>query len=63
MTIAPRPICPGCGEPVGTYEPLTRVGAAAVEPTSWLALAGEWRDPGETLWHATCARRAALRAA
>jgi hypothetical protein len=63
MTIAPRPLCPGCGDPVGTYEPLTRVTADAVEPTSWLALEDAWRRPGETLWHAACARHAGLRAA
>jgi len=60
MTSASRPLCPGCGEPLGAYEPLTRVGAASAsaEPTSWLAERGAVaRAAGETLWHAACARR------
>ena len=65
MTSAIRPLCPGCREPVGAYEPLTRVSAASAcaEPTSWLAeRAVAAREAGETLWHAACARRAGLRA-
>ena len=65
MTSAIRPLCPGCREPVGAYEPLTRVSAAAAgaEPTSWLVERGVApRAAGETLWHAACARWAGLRA-
>ena len=65
MTSVIRPLCPGCREPLGAYEPLARVSAATagVEPTSWLAERGvEQRAAGETLWHAACARRAGLRA-
>jgi hypothetical protein len=63
MTSAIRPLCPGCKEPVGAYEPLARVSAATAgaEPTSWLAERGV--AAGETLWHAACARRAGLQAA
>ncbi len=62
MTTAPRPLCPGCGEPLGAYEPLTRVraGAAAPQPTSWLALDAGRPAAGEILWHATCANAARL---
>jgi len=52
MTSAIRPLCPGCREPVGAYEPLTRVSAATAgaEPTSWLAERGvAQRAVGETL--------------
>jgi len=51
-----RPRCPGCGEPIGAYEPLwrthPRVGG---ERTSWLEQAGTQRSPLEVLWHAECA--------
>ena len=58
MTIAVRPLCPGCGEPLGAYEPLTRVRSGVPEPTSWLAL-DAWRPAtGEILWHAGCATAA-----
>jgi hypothetical protein len=61
MTIAIRPLCPGCGEPIGAYEPLMRVTPGrGPETTSWLA-AGACRSVGETLWHAACALRAGLR--
>jgi hypothetical protein len=62
MTYAIRPLCPGCGEPLGAYEPLTRIPASGPpEATSWLALDGARSLAGETLWHAACARLAALR--
>ena len=62
MTTAVRPLCPGCGEPVGIYEPLTRVraGCAVPEPTSWLALDAGRPAHGEVLWHASCANDARL---
>ena len=60
MTTAVRPLCPGCGEPVGAYEPLTRMraGTELAEPTSWLALDAGRPPLGEILWHATCANDA-----
>lgn len=61
MTTTVRPLCPGCGEPVGAYEPLTRVSPGGAEPTSWLALDGRRGYAGETLWHAACASDAAGR--
>jgi hypothetical protein len=62
MTTAVRPLCPGCGEPVGAYEPLTRVrpGSAVAEPTFWLALDAGRPAQGEVLWHASCANDARL---
>jgi len=62
MSIAIRPLCPGCGEPIGAYEPLTRVAPGLdAEATSWLALGASLRFAGETLWHAACARAAGVR--
>ena len=65
MTSAIRLLCPGCKEPLGAYEPLTRVTAApaGAEPTSWLAEQAETepRTAGASLWHAACAPRAGLR--
>jgi hypothetical protein len=51
----PRPVCPGCGEPLGIYEPLWRIAPdVGAERTSWLRLAT--RDATlEALWHASCA--------
>lgn len=49
-----RPVCPGCREPIGVYEPIWRIAPRiGAEPTSWLAL-GE-RYEHEALWHAACA--------
>jgi hypothetical protein len=50
-----RPLCPGCGEPVGVYEPLWAITReAGAELTSWLQI-----SPSPTaavaLWHASCA--------
>jgi hypothetical protein len=49
------PQCPGCGEPIGVYEPLLRVTAdVGAEATAWLHLPAE-RLQLETLWHLRCA--------
>lgn len=50
-----QPVCPGCGKPLGIYEPLWRFSPdCGAERTSWLRLGV--RDPRlESLWHASCA--------
>ena len=61
-----RPLCPGCNEPIGAYEPLIRLSgrdATVAEPTSWLAMGGLHRADAETLWHAACAPRPGVGAA
>src|SRR5215207_947404 len=52
---AERPVCPGCGDPIGVYEPLWRLAAeVGAEQTSWLRLPE--RHAGiESLWHLECA--------
>jgi hypothetical protein len=48
------PACPGCGMPIGIYEPLWRVSPSiGAELTSWLRLR-DWH-PRESLWHVECA--------
>jgi hypothetical protein len=50
-----RPRCPGCGEPIGVYEPLWMITPeAGAEPTSWLQVSPPSPAPG-ALWHASCA--------
>jgi hypothetical protein len=50
-----RPVCPGCGEPLGTYEPLWRIAPdVGAERTSWLRL-GPRDATLESLWHLDCA--------
>jgi hypothetical protein len=50
-----RPLCPGCGRPVGTYEPLWRFAPdVGAERTSWLNL-GVRDATLESLWHTGCA--------
>jgi hypothetical protein len=50
-----RILCPGCGEPIGVYEPLWRIAPdIGAERTSWLRL-GLLAATIETLWHMTCA--------
>ena len=50
-----RQVCPGCGEPLGIYEPLCRIAPdVGAERTSWLRLG--MRDATlESLWHLGCA--------
>jgi hypothetical protein len=51
----PRPACPRCGEPIGAYEPVWRIGPRlGAAETSWLNL---WPplEPVESLWHRACA--------
>jgi len=52
---AERPVCPGCGQPLGVYEPLWRIAPdVGAERTSWLRLG--MRDATlESLWHLGCA--------
>ena len=51
-----RPICPGCGEPIGVYEPLWLVDARiGAEATSWLDLLATGGGQTDPLWHAACA--------
>jgi hypothetical protein len=48
------PLCAGCGQRIGVYEPIWHVsGAAGAERTSWLRLADG--PPAGALWHAECA--------
>ena len=50
-----RPLCPGCGEPIGVYEPLWVITReAGAELTSWLQLSASMKDVAP-LWHASCA--------
>jgi hypothetical protein len=50
-----RPHCPGCGEPIGAYEPVWRVAPRhGAELTSWL-LVKELLEPLDSLWHEACA--------
>jgi hypothetical protein len=50
-----RPLCPHCGEPVGTYEAVWRFAPeVGAELTSWLVLQGVVQ-PSDTLWHVGCA--------
>jgi hypothetical protein len=50
-----RPLCPGCGHPVGAYEPLWRFAPdVGAEQTSWLRL-GVRDATLESLWHVDCA--------
>ena len=50
-----RPVCPGCGEPLGIYEALWRFAPdVGAELTSWLRL-GTRDATLESLWHAPCA--------
>jgi hypothetical protein len=52
-----RPLCPQCGKPIGTYEPVwwfaPRIGA---ERTSWLNLQAAL-SPADSLWHVACAEQ------
>ena len=49
-----RPRCPGCGEPVGVYEPLWAITReAGAELTSWLEVNAT--ATAVALWHAACA--------
>jgi hypothetical protein len=52
-----RPLCPGCGKPIGVYEPLWVVTReAGAEPTSWLQFtASAAAATAAALWHAACA--------
>ena len=51
-----RPTCPGCGEPIGVYEPLWRVHPLlGAQPTSWMGLGPGAPSSSEALWHAACA--------
>jgi hypothetical protein len=48
------PLCAGCGQRIGVYEPIWHVmGAAGAERTSWLQIADG--GPAGPLWHADCA--------
>jgi hypothetical protein len=50
-----RPLCPGCGEPIGVYEPLWQVAPErGAEQTSWLRHAASCSGL-DALWHAVCA--------
>jgi hypothetical protein len=52
-----RPTCPGCGRPIGTYEPVWRIAPhIGAERTSWLRLpqSARWAD---SLWHLECAEQ------
>ena len=50
-----RPLCPGCGEPIGVYEPLWMITReAGAELTSWLQLSASTMA-AVGLWHASCA--------
>jgi hypothetical protein len=50
------PVCPGCGERIGAYEPLWRVHpTTGAERTSWLRLTAGDAPVHGTLWHAQCA--------
>ena len=49
------PLCPGCGVPIGVYEPLWRIAPdIGAEETSWLSLAASTTGI-ESVWHAECA--------
>jgi hypothetical protein len=51
----PRPSCPACGEPIGAYEPIWRIGPLTdAVRTSRLNLVHP-PTPRESLWHAACA--------
>jgi hypothetical protein len=53
--VTDRPTCPHCGEPIGAYEPLWRLGPdVGAELTSWLRIK-QLVGPLDTLWHAACA--------
>lgn len=55
-----RPLCPHCGEPVGTYEAVWRFAPeVGAELTSWLVLQGVV-NPSDTLWHVGCAESAGV---
>ena len=50
-----RPTCPHCGERIGAYEPLWRLGPwVGAEATSWLRVK-DLVGPCDSLWHADCA--------
>ena len=47
-----RPLCAGCGEPIGVYEPLWLVDPPlGARRTNWLQL----KNHSGELWHAVCA--------
>jgi hypothetical protein len=49
-----RPVCPGCGEPLGIYKALWRIAPdVGAERTSWLRL-GTRDATLESLGHANC---------
>ena len=51
-----RPLCPGCGEPIGVYEPLWVITReAGAELTSWLRFSASTTTAAKELWHASCA--------
>lgn len=53
--IPDRPLCPGCGQPIGVYEPLWRIAPeVGAERTNWLDRAAT-ASGIEWLWHAACA--------
>jgi hypothetical protein len=52
-----RPICPGCGERIGVYEPVWHLTDAGPEATSFLRLLDQ--QIGE-LWHVQCAEAAGV---
>ena len=55
-----RPLCPHCGEAVGTYEAVWRFAPeVGAELTSWLVLQGVV-SPSDTLWHLGCAETAGV---
>jgi len=55
-----RPLCPGCGRPLGAYEPLWRFAPeVGAERTSWLNL-GVRDATLESLWHVGCAEDAGV---
>ena len=51
-----RPLCPGCGERIGVYEPLWVITReAGAELTSWLQLSASATAAAAALWHVSCA--------
>ena len=57
------PVCPGCGDRIGVYEPVLRERAGAIaDRTSLIGLGVAAADrAGDPLWHEACGRAAGLR--